>query len=136
MTTKESCLVAVNSISDYWNGNLQSLNREKMKHQYQSFTRIGRQFQSLERQVYADWTSVSSPPLPKELPYMANYDEYINEYNDECLCRHFLSASIFDRGPRLSFQISEFRVHCLVVTKSLAQDRLITRPIYRVSQHY
>ena len=32
-----------------------------MKHRYQSFTRIGRQFQSLERQVYADWTSVSFP---------------------------------------------------------------------------
>ena len=34
---------------------------KKMKHRYQSFTRIGRQFQSLERQVYADWTSVSFP---------------------------------------------------------------------------
>ena len=32
-----------------------------MKHRYQSFTQIGRQFQSLERQVYADWTSVSFP---------------------------------------------------------------------------
>ena len=30
--------------------------RKKIKHQFQSFTRIGRQFQSLERQVYADWT--------------------------------------------------------------------------------
>ena len=46
---------------DIWNDNLQSFNREKMKHRYQSFTRIGRQFQSLERQVYADWTSVSFP---------------------------------------------------------------------------
>ena len=27
---------------------------KKMKHRYQSLTRIGRQFQSLERQVYAD----------------------------------------------------------------------------------
>ena len=35
--------------------------RKKMKHRYQSFTRIGRQLQSLERQVYADWTSVSFP---------------------------------------------------------------------------
>ena len=50
----------VNSISDNWNDNLQSFNQEKkMKHQYQSFTRIGRQFQSLKRQVYAVWTSVS-----------------------------------------------------------------------------
>ena len=32
-----------------------------MKHQYQSFTRIGRQLHSLKRQVYADWTSVSFP---------------------------------------------------------------------------
>ena len=46
---------------DIWNNNLQSFNREKMKHRYQSFTRIGRQFKSLERQVYADWTSVSFP---------------------------------------------------------------------------
>ena len=30
-----------------------------MKHQYQSFTRNGRQFQSLKRQVHAVWTSVS-----------------------------------------------------------------------------
>ena len=34
---------------------------KKIKHRYQSFTRIGRQFQSLERQIYADWTSVSFP---------------------------------------------------------------------------
>ena len=37
---------------------------KKMKHRYQSFTRIERQFQSLERQVYADWTSVSFHSFP------------------------------------------------------------------------
>ena len=51
----------MNSISDNWNDNLQSLNQEKMKHQYQSFTQIGRQFQSLKRQVCVVCTSVSFP---------------------------------------------------------------------------
>ena len=79
----------MNSISDNWNENLQSLNREKNEASVPVF--------------YADWTSVpvlctSSlrglgvgfiPPLPKELPYMANNGERIDEYNDEYLCRHF-----------------------------------------------
>ena len=47
--------------SDNWNDNLQSLNQEKNEAQNQSFTRIARQFQSLERQVYVDWTSVPVP---------------------------------------------------------------------------
>ena len=79
-----------------------------MKHRYQPFMRIGRQFQSLERQVYADWTSVSFPSA-KELPYMANNDEYTDEYNDEYLCRDFFVG--FNFWSRLSFQISEIRVH-------------------------
>ena len=67
----------MNSISDNWNDNLQSLNQEKNKASVPVF--------------YADWTSVpvsqtSSlrgldvgfiPPLPKKLPYMANNDEYL-----------------------------------------------------------
>ena len=75
----------MNSISDHWNDNLQSLNQEKNEASVPVF--------------YADWTSVpvsqtSSlrgldvgfiPPLPKKLPYMANDDEY----NDEYLCRDF-----------------------------------------------
>ena len=79
-----------------------------MKHRYQS---------------YADWTSVPVPRtpslrgldvgfiplLPKELPYMANNDEYTDEYNDEYLCRDFFVG--FNFLSRLSFQISEFRVH-------------------------
>ena len=64
-----------------------------MKHRYQSFTRIGRQFQSLERQVYANGLRGLDvgfiPLLPKELPCMANNDEYTDEYNDEYLCRDF-----------------------------------------------
>ena len=95
----------VNWISDNCNYNLQSLNQEKIEASLPVF--------------YADWRSVpvsqtSSlrgldvgfiPPLQKKLPYMANNDEY----NDEYLCRDFFVAFIF--WPKLSFQISEFRVH-------------------------
>ena len=98
---KNGVLCPVNSISDNWNDNLQSLNQEKNE--------------ALVPVFYADWTSVpvsqtSSlrgldvgfiPPLPKKLPYMANNDEY--------LCRDFFVGFIF--WPKLSFQISEFRVH-------------------------
>ena len=86
---------------------------KKMKHRYQSFTRIGRQFQSLERQVYADWTSVSFPLCQRSCLVwrtMANNDEY----NDEYLCRDFFVG--FNFWSRLSFQISEFRVHWVHVT--------------------
>ena len=37
-------------------------------------------------------------------------DEYTDEYNDEYLCRDFFVGVNF--WSRLSFQISEFRVHC------------------------
>ena len=92
----------MNSISDHWNDNLQSLNQGKNEASLPVF--------------YADWTSVpvsqtSSlrgldvgfiPPLPKKLPYMANNDEYNNEY----LCRDFFVGFIF--WPKLSFQIQNF----------------------------
>ena len=46
---------------------------------------------------------------------MANNDEYTDEitdeYNDEYLCRDFFVG--FNFWSRLSFQISEFRVHCI-----------------------
>ena len=90
---------------------------KKMKHRYQSFTRIGRQFQSLERQVYADWTSDSFPLCQRSCfirRTMVNNDEYTDEYNDEYLCRDFFVG--FNFWSRLSFQISEFRVHCCVHT--------------------
>ena len=73
-----------------------------MKHRYQSFTRIGRQFQSLERQVYVDWTSVPFPLCQRSCLIwrtMANNDQY----NDEYLCRDFFvgfnfwSVSTFGR---------------------------------------
>ena len=65
----------VNSKSDYWNDNLQSFNKEKNEASVPVF--------------YADWTSIPVPrtsslrgldvgfipPLPKELPYMANNGE-------------------------------------------------------------
>ena len=40
---------------------------------------------------------------------MANNDEYTDEYNDEYLYRDFFVG--FNFWSRLSFQISEFRVH-------------------------
>ena len=100
---------AVNSIFDICNDNLESFNREKNEASVPVF--------------YADWTSVPVPRtsslrgldvgfiplLPKELPYMANNDEYTDEYNDEYLCRDFFVG--FNFWSRLSFQISEFRVH-------------------------
>ena len=42
---------------------------------------------------------------------MANNDEYTDEYNDEYLCRDFFVG--FNFWSRLSFHISEFRVHWL-----------------------
>ena len=42
---------------------------------------------------------------------MANNDEYTDEYNDEYFCRDFFVG--FNFWSRLSFQISEFRVHWL-----------------------
>ena len=92
-------------IFDIWNDNLQSFNRETMKHRYQSFTRIGRQFQSPRTSILRGLDVGFIPLLPKELPYMANNDEY----NDEYLCRDFFVG--FNFWSRLSFQISEFRVH-------------------------
>ena len=44
---------------------------------------------------------------------MANNDEYTDEYNDEYLCRDFFVG--FNFWSRLSFQISEFRVHWVQV---------------------
>ena len=70
----------MNSISNNWNDNLQSLNQEKNEASVTVF--------------YADCMSVPVPqtaslrgsdvsfipPLPKELPYMASNDEYNDEY--------------------------------------------------------
>ena len=74
-----------------------------MKHQYQSFTQIGRQFQSLKLQGLRGLDVSFIPPLPKKLPYMANNDEY----NDEYLCRDFFVGFIF--WLKLSFQIQNFK---------------------------
>ena len=91
-------------IFDIWNDNLQSFNRGKNEASVPVF--------------YADWTSVSVPRtsssrgldvgfiplLPKELPYMANNDEY--------LCRDFFvgfnQVSIFGRGYHSRYQNFEF----------------------------
>ena len=81
---------------------------EKMKHRCQYFTRFGRQFQSLKRQVYAVWTSVSFPLCQRSCliwRIMAKNDEY----NDKYLCRDFFVG--FNFWSKLSFQIPEFRVH-------------------------
>ena len=47
---------------------------------------------------------------------MANNDEYTDEYNDEYLCRDFFVG--FNFWSRLSFQMSEFRVHWFLHTSS------------------
>ena len=74
----------VNSIYIYiWNDNIQSFDSchlivKTMKPRYQSFTRIGRQSQSLKRQVYADWTSVSFPlckPLHGQYKFERNHEK-------------------------------------------------------------
>ena len=94
-----------------------------MKHRYQSFTRIGRQFQSLERQVYADWTSVSFPLCQRSCLIwrtMANNDEY----NDEYLCRDFLSVSIFGRGYHSRYQNFEFTASILQVYYILSLENI------------
>ena len=51
-----------------------------LKPRYQSFTRIGRQSQSLKRQVYVDWTSVSFPlckPLHGRYKFERNHEKKI-----------------------------------------------------------
>ena len=92
---------AVNSISDNWNDNLQSLNQEKNEASVTSHLRgFECQFQSPKRQVYAVLDVSFIPPLPKKLPYMANNDEY--------LCCDFLLASFFGRSYHSRYQNFEF----------------------------
>ena len=100
----------VNSTSHNWNDNLQSFNMEKMKHQYQSFARIGRQFQSLKRQVYADWTSVSFLLCRRScLIWRMMTNTLTNIMTTSTYVVNFLNF-----WPRSSsFQISELRVHWL-----------------------
>ena len=77
---------------------------KKMKHRYQSSTRIGRQFQSLERQVYADWTSVSFPFCQRScLIWRIMTNTMTNTY-----VVIFLSVSIFGRGYDSRYQNFEF----------------------------
>ena len=76
-----------------------------MKHRYQSFTRNGRQFQSvvpvLRTSSLRGLDVGFILPLPKWLAYMANHDENIDEYNDEYLCRDFFVG--FNFWSTLSF---------------------------------
>ena len=72
--------------------------------QYQSFARIGRQFQSLKRQVYAVWTSVSFPLCQRSCLIwrimtntLTNIDVVI-----------FLSASFFGRSYHSRYQNFEY----------------------------
>ena len=74
-------------IFEIWNDNLQSFNRDKMKHRYQSFTRTSVPVPRTSSLCGLDVGFI--PLLPKELPYMTNNDEYTDEYNDEYLCRDF-----------------------------------------------
>ena len=77
---------------------------EKMKHQYQSFTRIGRQFQSLERQVYADWTSVSFPLCQRSCLTWRIMTNILTNTMNYTYVVIFLSASIFGRSYHSRYQ--------------------------------
>ena len=75
-----------------------------MKHQFQSFTRIGRQFQSLKRQVYAVRTSVSFPVCQRScLIWQIMTNTMTNTY-----VVIFLSASFFGRSYHSRYQNFEF----------------------------
>ena len=92
-----------------------------MKHRYQSFTRIGRQFQSLERKVYADWTSVS---FLYHIPFcqrscliwriMTNTLVLTNTMTNTYVVI-FLSVSIFGRGYHSRYQNFEFTGFILMI---------------------
>ena len=71
---------------------------KKMKHRYQSFTGIGRQFQSLERQVYADWTSVSFPFCQRSCLIWRIMTNTLANTMTNTYVVIFLSVSIFGRG--------------------------------------
>ena len=79
-----------------------------MKHRYQSFTRIGRQFQSLERHVYADWTSVSFPFCQKSYLVWRIMTNTLTNTMTNTYVVIFLSVSIFGRGYHSRYQNFEF----------------------------
>ena len=79
-----------------------------MKHRYQSFTRIGRQFQSLERQVYADWTSVSFPFCQRSCLIWRIMTNTLTNTMTNTYVVIFLSVSIFGRGYHSRYQNFEF----------------------------
>ena len=81
---------------------------EKMKHRYQSFTRIGRQFQSLEHQVYADWTSVSFPFCQRSCLIRRIMTNTLTNTMTSTYVVIFLSVSIFGRGYHSRYQNFEF----------------------------
>ena len=102
-----------------------------MKPRYQSFTRIGRQSQSLKRQVYADWTSVSFPlckPLhgqykfernhEKKIKNMANSMQYIvgaNCFAPKIYCIEFAVGKKSRKTPRLEKTITFSNILCRTV---------------------
>ena len=79
---KKYLYTAVNSIYIYISGTItfSHLIVKTMKPRCQSFTRIGRQSQSLKRQVYADWMSVSfllCKPLHGQYKFERNHEKKI-----------------------------------------------------------
>ena len=81
---------------------------KKMKHRYQSFTRIGRQFQSLKRQVYADWTSVSFPFCQRSCLIWRIMNNTLTNTMTNTYVVIFLSVSIFGRGYHSRYHNFEF----------------------------
>ena len=73
-----------------------------MKHQYQSFTRIGRQFQSLKCQVYAVWTSVSFPLCQRSCLIW----RIMTNTTTKTYVVIFLLASFFGRSYHSRYRIS------------------------------
>ena len=120
---------------------------KKMKHRYQSFTRIGRQFQSLERQVYADWTSVSFPFCQRSCLIWRIMTNTLTSTMTNTYVVIFLSVSIFGRGYHSRYQNFEFTVHtmllpwrsfgckCLVFEKQQFLISLLLNDIYCTAQN-
>ena len=100
---------------------------KKMRHRYQSFTRIGRQFQSLERQVYADWTSVSFPFCQRSCLIWRIMTNTLTNTMTNTYVVIFLSVSIFGGGYYSRYQNFEFTGWCTVANKlTRSINRLLT----------
>ena len=123
-----------------------------MKPRYQSFTRIGRQSQSLKRQVYADWTSVSFPlckPLhgqykfernhEKKIKNMANSMQYIvgaNCFAPKIYCIEFAVGKKSRKTSPVWRKQSLFQIYCVVLSFLDGQGNNTERDILARKFHF